>query len=76
MASATVSRAITYTFGSGDVDVANVWVATEVTHPLTKDVGFDQVQVFVELPSTGWSDSDVLKAVQDKFPDFTIAWAE
>jgi hypothetical protein len=76
MATASVSRAITYTFGAGDVDVANVWVVTEVIHPLTKEARLEQVQAFVELPSAGWSDDDVLKAVQDKFPEFVIAWAE
>ena len=73
------SRAITYTFGPGQekgIDNVTVAVTVEVERPLTKDVTFETIPVTIALPSQGWTDDDVLKALQTKYPEFDVQWQE
>lgn len=73
----TVSKTISYTFGAGQADgVDNITVSVQVPteNLLTGEVGTVTATLTVSLPSAGWDEEDVLLALQEKYPNATVAW--
>ncbi|MFA6165381.1 MAG: hypothetical protein WC700_02110 [Gemmatimonadaceae bacterium] len=74
---ATASRTISYTFGPGQkegTDNVSVTLTIDAENPLTGAVERVSTQATVSLPSSGWTDDDVLKALQVMFPKFDVQW--
>lgn len=73
---ATALRNITYFFSDdATTDHIAVRVGTETQNLFTlAPMRVDQL-IDVYLPSSGWTDDDVLAAVQAKLPQFTVEWA-
>lgn len=73
----TVSKTISFTFGEGQaegIDNVSVTLSVPSENLLTGEVSATSVQLTLALPSAGWNEEDVLLALQEKYPNATIAW--
>ncbi len=76
---ATASKSISYTFGerqAAGIDNVTVYLTVDVPNPLTGESAPATVPTTVQLPSSGWTDDDVLKALQAQFPKFDVQWEQ
>lgn len=74
---AFVGHSITYSFGPGQaegIDNVTVYVTTNTTNPFTGAETKAVESVTVQLASAGWTDEDVLTAIQAKLPQLDVQW--
>lgn len=72
-----VSRFLTYTFGAGQtegIDNVSTSLAVPFTNALTGAETILLTSETVQLPSAGWNEDDVLKALQAKYAEASLEW--
>lgn len=74
---ARISRAINFTFGEGQaegIDNVAVTVTVDVPDPFGGAPRSVTESRYVQLPASGWTENDVLVAVQKSLPAFDVQW--